>query len=276
PVAIGVTSATRGFGTGGTGGMSARLTGILGKFEIDVDLLAALTAVTSGNFASILGAFSVPGKFSVDVATVRVEVPGIVIATGAGIHVQWDPNYDPAAHNGKAQTLLTVDTADVTFPAFGVSAQITPFGIQPNVIPGLTVRTAGFQLGNASRTIRKTDDTLKIQLGSFLTLTATGFMLNTGAGPTEELVSFTSIGASVNIGSVAITGEARNFAFTGDGSFKTKPGFGVFLSVGGANGDSFKWPSWLPVHINSIGITWRDIQADPTDFVLILSASVEG
>ena len=80
----------------------------------------------------------------------------------------------------------------------------------------------------------------------------------------------------MNIGSVAITGEARNFSFHGDGSFHPKPGFGVFLSVGGAGGDSFKWPSWLPIHINAIGITWPDISADPTNFTLILSASVKG
>ena len=119
-------------------------------------------------------------------------------------------------------------------------------------------------------------DTLKVNFGTFLVLTAQGFRLNTGAGPTEELVSFTSVGAEIAIGSVTISGEARNFAFTGGGSFRTKPGFGVFLSVGGASGDSFAWPSWLPIRINAIGITWPDINADPTDFTLILSASVAG
>ena len=362
-VAIGVNSATLGFGSGGSGGMSASLTGILGKFEVDVDLLAALTAVTSGDVGALLSAFSVPGKFSIDVATVRVEIPSLVVVTGNGIHVNWDPNYDPAAHGGAPQTLLTVRDADVTFPSFGVSATIMHTGTGPGEIPGLTVRTDGFKLGDASLTIRNasgapidflgllqfddlrvgvtnfgvtfhpsggptidsgssfyfasggvrflpgkpingaitdgTDpntealratvqfddlgsvkafvfnvDTLKINLGSFLTLSAQNFNLNTGAGPNDDLVSFTSVGATVNIGSVAITGEARNFPFHGDGSFHTKPGFGVFLSVGGAGGDSFKWPSWLPIQINSIGITWPDIQADPTNFTLILSASV--
>ena len=35
---------------------------------------------------------------------------------------------------------------------------------------------------------------------------------------------------------MVIGGEARNFAFLGNGDFKTKPGFGVFLSVGAADG----------------------------------------
>src|SRR5262249_42607980 len=70
--------------------------------------------------------------------------------------------------------------------------------------------------------------------------------------------------------------EGRNFAFLGDGTFVAKQGFGVFLGVGSASGDAFKWPSWLPIHINEIGIQWRDINDDPSDFILTLSASVTG
>ena len=285
-IAIGVNSATLAFGSGGdSGGMSASLTGILGKFEIDANLLTAFTAFTAANpVSTLLSAFSVPGNFSVDVATVNVTVPGIVVVNGAGIHVNWDPNYDPAAHAGHAQTILTVDTASVNFPSFGLTASIGVHGTNP----GLTVRTDGFKLGDASLTIRHADgspidflgllqfqdirvgvtdfgvtfdsngnasldnnssfyfasggvtflpgkpvsgtitdgsdadtealratvsfsnghfdslkfhvDTLSIQLGSFLTLGAQDFDLNTGAGPDQDLVRFTSVSASLNIG----------------------------------------------------------------------------
>ena len=47
-------------------------------------------------------------------------------------------------------------------------------------------------------------------------------------------------------------------------------------TVGGATGDSFKWPSWLPIHINAIGIEWKDVENHPEDFVLTLSAAVTG
>ena len=107
-----------------------------------------------------------------------------------------------------------------------------------------------------------------------MTLTATKFNLNTGAGPDQPIVSFSSVGATVTIGSLSITGSANNFAFLGDGSFETLPGFGVALSVGSATGDSFQWPSFLPIQIQSIGITWPDIQDDPANFTLTLSASV--
>ncbi|HXG49304.1 MAG TPA: hypothetical protein VNO52_16895, partial [Methylomirabilota bacterium] len=119
-------------------------------------------------------------------------------------------------------------------------------------------------------------DTFKVQLGSFLTLTGQDVRLDTGAGPDEFLVRFGAIGAEVKIGSLVIGGEGRNFGFTGDGSFRTLPGFGVFLSVGGTTGDTFKWPAWLPIRINELGVQWDDIENRPEDFVLTLSASVTG
>jgi hypothetical protein len=100
-------------------------------------------------------------------------------------------------------------------------------------------------------------------------------MLNTGAAANQELVSFGAVGAKVKIGTLELGGEGRNFAFMGDGSFKAKTGFGVFLSIGGATGDGFQWPSFLPIKIESIGIRWiGDVETDPTNFELILSASI--
>ena len=118
-------------------------------------------------------------------------------------------------------------------------------------------------------------DTLEIRLGTFITLTAVNFRLDTGAaGTSQEMVSFTSVGARVTVAGLSLTGEGRNFAITGDGGFKAKTGFGVALGIGSATGDSFKWPSFLPVRIDAIGIQWADVENHPEDFVLTLSASV--
>ena len=68
----------------------------------------------------------------------------------------------------------------------------------------------------------------------------------------------------------------RNFAFLGNGTFQTRAGFGVFIEVNSASGGSVGWPDWLPIKITAIGLEWRDINADPSDFVLTLSASVTG
>ncbi|MDX5398537.1 MAG: hypothetical protein LPK92_02260, partial [Actinomycetes bacterium] len=121
-----------------------------------------------------------------------------------------------------------------------------------------------------------TVDTLEIRLGSYVTLTARDFLLDTGATGSQIMVQFDAVGAKVTIGSLQIAGEGRNFAITGDGSFKALPGFGVFVSVGSATGEAFKWPSFLPIRIDAIGIQWDDVENAPEDFVLILSASVTG
>ena len=384
-IAIGVNKAGLAFGGNqGGSGVTAEVTGLLGTFDIHVDVLAALNVVTQGG--DIGEVFSVPGKFRIDIAGLKVAVPNVFEVTGSGIVINYDPNYDPAANGGAPQELVIVQTAVITFPKFGVTGAILPSG----TTPGLVVYDNGFAIGEAmliydpdggavpsgSSTLSQTGgsgqkiafgdilefddlrigvtdfrvtfggggaaadfdgtifvasggakflpgrpisatlsdrlssepdiapgfpdteavraslefengkikgfifevDTLRVTLGSFLTLTATDLFINTGAEDDEELVSFTAVGAEVTIGSLKIGGEARNFAFMGDGSFKAKAGFGVFLSIGSADGSSFMWPAWLPVKITEIGIIWPGdtLQSDPTSFQLILSASVTG
>jgi hypothetical protein len=166
-------------------------------------------------------------------------------------------------------------------PGKPVSASITDrLSSEPDIATGVPDTEAvrlglEFEHGKVKGFIFRAD-TLRITLGAFLTVTATDVDIDTSAAANEEIVSFRSLGAEVNIGVGVLTGEAKNFAFLGDGTFVTKPGFGVFLGVGSATGASFKWPSWLPIKINEIGITWPDIQNDPGDFVLTLSAAVTG
>ena len=74
-------------------------------------------------------------------------------------------------------------------------------------------------------------------------------------------------------GPLKIGGEMRHFAITGKGLIKTKQGFGLFLSADSANGGSVGWPAWLPIKIKNIGIEWPNINQNPLDFVLTLSAS---
>ncbi|MFM7072750.1 MAG: hypothetical protein ACKO38_13260, partial [Planctomycetota bacterium] len=117
-------------------------------------------------------------------------------------------------------------------------------------------------------------DKLKMNLSSFITVTGEGIEINSEAGPNEYVAKFDSLGAEVKAGPLKIGGKIRRFAFTGDGSFVTLTGFGVFLSVDEASPGAMKWPSWLPIRLTKLGIQWRDIQNDPADFSLIVSASV--
>jgi len=167
------------------------------------------------------------------------------------------------------------------FPGRPISAEISDRDTPDDRLPDGSADTEAirlqldFEYGRVKSFVFEVD-TLAVNLGTYVSLKAVGVRLDTGAAPYEELVSFIAIGAEVKIGSLLLGGEARNFAFLGDGSFITKPGFGVFIKIGSASGESFKWPSWLPIQINEIGIQWDDIQRNPADFTLTLSASVEG
>jgi hypothetical protein len=118
-------------------------------------------------------------------------------------------------------------------------------------------------------------DTFQISFGSVVQVFATDVYINTSAGANEEVVSFSSIGASLNVGPLAIKGEARNFAFLGDGTFVTKQGFGVFFGGSEDGSSALGLPSWLPLYIDFIGVEWPDINANPADFVLTLSGGVK-
>jgi hypothetical protein len=178
-VAIGVDVAALKFGgsQGSQGqsssGITAELTGLLGTFDINVDVLAALSALTGGG--NVLDAFSVPGKFGIQIAGLNIEIPNALKVTGSGIIFNWDPNYDPAQNNGARQQILVLQSASITFPSFGITGLITPSG----GMPGLVVYPDGFDIGEAqliykpgggggSNTTQTGGGTGKIKLGSIL------------------------------------------------------------------------------------------------------------
>ncbi len=346
-VAIGLDSASLNFGGG-----SATLTGIVGTFDIQIDLLQALQAIN--NPSQLLSAFSVPGAFTLKVASLNITVPGALLVTATQIAVAYNPGQDQSY--GSAHPLVTVGTASITFPSFaGVGGNVSGLKVYSNgfsvdsagihvapagginllnilvftdlevdidhfglsidngsvnfhsgvggasgitvkssgvqFLPGKTINgsitdgpdadhwavTASFQFDSSGfKAFVFNADQLTINLGSFLQLTATNFSINTGAGPTDTLVSFGSAGATISVAGLTISGSATSFSFLGDGSFHAGTNFGVTLSVGAADGGSFAWPSWLPIHIDSIGIQWPNINTDPTNFLLTLSASVTG
>jgi hypothetical protein len=378
-VAIGVDVAKLNFGgSQGGSGITAELTGLLGTFDVSVDVFKALGAITGGKPAEPAPGLQRAGQVRHPGGRPQDRDPQRDEGHRQRHHVQLGPELRSCGEQRRrAQRILVVQQASITFPAFGVTGQMNP----NNGSPGLVVYADGFDIGEAqliykpgatgpnamSQTsggsgkigiagilefddlrIGVTDfkvtfgqavsfdgtifvasggarflpgkpvsaiisdrlssepdiapgvpdteairlslefedgvvkgfafhaDTLKITLGAFLSLHATDIVINTSAAADEEMVSFRSVGAEVTIGSLVLGGEGRNFAFLGDGTFVTKPGFGVFISVGGATGDSFKWPTWLPIKITELGISWPDIQNDPTDFVITLSASVTG
>ncbi|MCG8549230.1 MAG: hypothetical protein MI799_02375, partial [Desulfobacterales bacterium] len=365
-------------------GISAQLTGVLGTFDLGVDIAALLE--------NPLAAISPSGKFTLDVGALEIEVPDVVRVQAAGISIAYDPSwqaysddpgYVPTAEEllteKRGQELVVIASASVEFPALNISGAIsTIVNDQGETVPGLTVRSNSFQLGEAiliyggaETNTTKTDagapikigsilefddirvgvgnfevifgdalafdgyifiasggavffpgmavsaaitdrsdgtsyngdsealdtealratlsftggrvdgfrfqvDTFEITLGSFLTITGQDFEIDTGAQGSEEVVSFDSLGAQLTVASITVSGEARNFAFTAEGDFVAKAGFGVFLEVGGNGADDFMLPSWLPLQITALGVIWDDISSSPLDFTLVISASISG
>ncbi|MCY2990036.1 MAG: hypothetical protein NTY19_19505, partial [Planctomycetota bacterium] len=119
-------------------------------------------------------------------------------------------------------------------------------------------------------------DQVDFKFGSFLTITGESILIDTTATDENPVARFGSIGATVAAGPLKVSGQMRSFGFLSDGSFRTYDGFGVFLSVDGATGDSFQWPSWLPIRITELGVQWDDLNDHPERFSLIVSAAISG
>ena len=231
----------------------------LGQAELDYGVSTSANNLTTTNGASAVSLGNI-----LTFKDIRVGVENFSVTFGQSVNF-----------NGS----IFFASGGATFlPGKPISATITaaPGAQAVNGIPPEAMRlTLSFSNGQVSAFQFQVSQ-MAIQLGSYLTLSASNFSLNTAAGASDPLVSFGSVGAVVKVGSLEINGRANNFEFLGDGTFATLPGFGVVLSVGSATGGSFQWPSFLPIQINSIGITWPHITTDPADFTLTLSASVTG
>ena len=82
----------------------------------------------------------------------------------------------------------------------------------------------------------------------------------------------------MKVGSLELGGEARNFGITGDGDVQGASGQAVQRRPqrGRRVGIGVGWPSWLPIQINTLGLSWADFEDHPGDFDILLSASVTG
>ena len=68
------------------------LTGILGTFDVSVDIAKVAGAI--GNPSQLLDAFGVTGKWGISVTNLLAEVPNVFKITANGIKVAYDPNFD--------------------------------------------------------------------------------------------------------------------------------------------------------------------------------------
>ena len=141
--------------------LGAKLTGILGTFDIEVDLMAAIGAIS--NPSALASAFSVPGKFGLNITTLEALVPNVLKATANGIRLNYDPNYKAAGQRRQAAGDRVVNRRASSSVQFDLQGTIEPF-TDDNDTATLTddkvrsrasvIRDNGFQLGEAELIFR--------------------------------------------------------------------------------------------------------------------------
>ena len=165
---------------------------------------------------------------------------------------------------GNAGTTVAFSASEVDFTATA-SATATATGL-----------TATLDFSDPSNpghfTFKAGDVTTSIK--PFLSLDATNISFDSAPTAGANMAQFGSVTASLNVGALNVSGSGKNFAIDASGHFVALAGFGVSLSTS-ADSSKFQWPSWLPIQISKFDISWPNFAADPTNFVLDLSAAVD-
>jgi|GEM_PF-5680523 len=110
-------------------------------------------------------------------------------------------------------------------------------------------------------------------VGSRLELDADDVNFDSSPAPGGNFVQFGTVTALLTLANgVKFNGTGQDFAIAGNGSFVAGPTFGVTLDV--SDEGSLDWPTWLPIQITHLGVSWPNFNTDPSDFTLDLSATV--
>jgi 6-phosphogluconolactonase (cycloisomerase 2 family) len=165
---------------------------------------------------------------------------------------------------------VTATSAALSFGSLSASVTAAPNSTDPGV-------TATFQFANgAFDSLVFTGAVAHFQIGSFVSITALGTTIDTGATGTTPYASFTQLSATVGSGNVSFGASVSDIAFLADGSFQAGQNFGFNIDFNSGTSTALHWPSWLPISIQQFGINWQNFTQDPADFTITVSASVTG
>jgi hypothetical protein len=119
-----------------------------------------------------------------------------------------------------------------------------------------------------------TAGTLEFQFGSYVTIQAEDVNINTNPADGHAYLTVGSASATLSVGSLSVTGTATDFSIINSGGsaeFEAGDNFTVLFT---ATSTQLHLPSWLGFQIQKLAIFWPHFNSDPTDFILVLSASV--
>jgi hypothetical protein len=111
-------------------------------------------------------------------------------------------------------------------------------------------------------------------------LTATNVAFNPGRPAASRCWRSAACRSGVSLSKLTLTGSAGSstgqIIVRGDGSFSLPTNFTIGVTIGAGSSGELGWPSWIPIQIKSIVLTWPDLANDAGNFTITLSARVVG
>ena len=122
-------------------------------------------------------------------------------------------------------------------------------------------------------------DTIAAHLGSYLELDTTGATFDSAPPSGGDFASFQNVTAKFTLPTTdpstgkkaQVVGIGERFRDQGRRLDRDRDRFRASLTINDAG--SLEWPTWLPVQVTSVGISWPSFATDPLSFSLTLSAS---
>ena len=190
-------------------------------------------------------------------------------------------------------SVLSVTNPSITLSSFSATFDGTNTSISASALT-VAVDSASLNLGGVvtasatglSITVSLQDGSLAISateldfsFSQYLTVTVDNVAINTNPGVGGDYLTVGSATATLSTGgsnpSFSVTGTASDFSIVdvaGSPQFQEGANFGVSFSS--PSGGSLFLPSWLGFSITQFSINWTNFNANPGDFTVVLSASI--
>ncbi|MBI1324889.1 hypothetical protein GC170_17120, partial [bacterium] len=273
----------------------------LGSFELKVGEAVTVTAtsddpeIPAATFSYDPATIDVPRTEIGTVSTLTITIPKLAGFTGTvnDLVIRNDGFAFADATVAVFGTYSIGTIVAVTDPSLTITDVDVDFADPAPFTGSITLAVAGFTLfpGNSKFTASATDlsatfdfsdgkngaltlsaTEVKVMLKPTLEFAVGDLTIDASAEGTDPIADIGMV--SVNLMTLGILGTGGHFQILADGSFHALENFQVTLSLNTAQPNALKWPSWVPIQITTIGLQWPDINADPNDFTIKFSASV--
>ncbi|WP_422931570.1 PKD domain-containing protein [Singulisphaera sp. PoT] len=173
------------------------------------------------------------------------------------------------------------NTAGVTLGSFAVGADGLSVGGEQSKVKVTGTRVSaevGFDAAGAPNSFTLKADSITAKVGSLITFAGTGVVFDPTASGSDPVLALASASASVAIDKVGLTltGSASDLSIGADGSVLGPSTLSIEADFDSGTGSKLGLPSYLPFHLQSLGLDWSDFAAEPSHFTIDVSASVKG